>query len=353
MHTDAMNRNSAEGPGPSQDWRALVGGHWRHPSGPRHAITDVPGVRVGHATLTDPEQGLCTGVTVIEPFAGRGGVLPAAVHVINGYGKSAGLMQVAELGELESEIVLTGVYGVGRVLDALVTRHLCSDPGLADPASGRSFNAVVLECNDTHLNDPRLGVAGADELERAVAGVDITFDLGPVGAGSGMRTFGWAGGIGSASRLLPATTDGSRPTIGVLTLSNYGGPDDLLLAGRPVPPAARPADDREGDGSVIIVVATDLAVDPDQLGRIARRVQNGLARTGCRTTDGSGELVLAVSTSEVAGRADRSRLGPAFDAVAECVEESVWSALWHSTPTNGREGRRQPAFPRELLTSAR
>lgn len=357
MHADATNHTSTEST--DQEWRSLVGPHWRHPSGPRHAITDVPGIRVGHATLSDPERGLCTGVTVVDPFSRQGnlsrqgnqraGVLPAAVHVINGYGKSAGLMQVAELGELESEIVLTGVYGVGRVLDALVARHLRGDPGLGDSANSRSFNGVVLECNDTHLNDPRVGVAGAAELERAVTDVGPDFDLGPVGAGSGMRTFGWSGGIGSASRLLPVTTDGSRPTIGVLTLSNYGKPADLLLANRPVPPEQRPNDGREGDGSVIIVVATDLAVDPDQLGRIARRVQNGLARTGCRTADGSGELVLAVSTAEVPGRLDRSALGPAFGAVAECVEESVWSALWHSAPTAGRAGRRQPAFPRDLL----
>lgn len=337
-------------PGTEQNLRRTVGAHWRHPSGRRQSITDVPGVRVGHAARTDPRQGLCTGVTVVDPFAGRPGPLPAAVHVINGYGKSAGLMQVAELGELESEIVLTGVYGVGRVLDALVARHLAADPELGDAAKGRSFNGVVLECNDTHLNDPRVGVAGPDELDRAMGATDTDFVLGPVGAGSGMRTFGWSGGIGTASRLLPGT-DGHRPTIGVLTLSNFGRPEDLLLAGRALPDADRPVDGREGDGSVIIVVATDLVVDPDQLARISRRVQNGLARTGCRTTDGSGELVLAVGTAETRGRADRSQLGPAFDAVAECVEESIWSALWHSTPVQGRDGRQQPAFPRHLLTA--
>lgn len=332
------------------DWRSTVGPHWRHPSGPRRSLTDVPGVRVGHGVLRDGSRGLCTGVTVVDPFGDHSAPLPAAVHVINGYGKSAGLMQVAELGELESEIVLTGVYGVGRVLDALVAHHLASDTGLADLAAGRSFNGVVLECNDTHLNDPRTGVAGAVELEAALAARSPEFDLGPVGAGSGMRTFGWSGGIGSASRLLPADRAGHRPTLGVLTLSNYGQPRDLLLSGRPIPTNHHPTDDRAGDGSVVIVVATDLAVDPDQLGRIARRVQNGLARTGCRTTDGSGELVLAVSTAPTPQRADRSTLGPAFDAVAECTEEAVWSALWHSTPTDGRDGRRQPGFPRDLLT---
>lgn len=345
--TPAAHQSGSDPDG--RPWRQVVGPHWRHPSGPGHAITDVPGVRVGQATRTDPEGGLCTGVTVIDPFGGGAGVLPAAVHVINGYGKSAGLLQVAELGELESEIVLTGVYGVGRVLDALVARHLATDATIGDATSGRSFNGVVLECNDTHLNDPRVGVAGADELERAVADAGTEVALGPIGAGSGMRTFGWAGGVGTASRRVPGAADDSSATLGVLTLSNFGRPDDLLLGGQPLRPDAPDGDD-PGDGSVIIVVATDLAVDPDQLGRIARRAQNGLARTGCRTTDGSGELVLAVSTAERPGRADRTRLDPVFDAVAEGVEESIWSALWHSVPTDGRDGRHQPGFPRRLLT---
>jgi D-aminopeptidase len=338
--------------------------HRRTPSGPANAITDVRGVRVSSVTMRDPVAGHCTGLTLVDPGTGiYRSPLPAACHVINGYGKSTGLMQIRELGQLESPLALTGVFGVPSVLGAM-NRHLMREyPEIGSTERSISVNSVVLECNDSHLHDPRTVHPGDTELARAVdtlAGGPIT--MGAVGAGAGMRTFGFAGGIGSASRVLELTGGtGSRDStmLGVLTLSNFGSTDEFLTAGRPVGRilASREKPTARATGvSVITVIATDLPATPHDLGRLARRVQNGLARLGGTTDNGSGEVVVAFSTGRAAREAARPWaprvLNAMFAAVTEAVEESVLRALLSAEDAHGRDGRVQPALTADAAAVA-
>ncbi|EAP97578.1 Peptidase S58, DmpA [Janibacter sp. HTCC2649] len=316
------------------------------PSGPAGAITDVPGVRVGHATVVDASRGVATGVTVIVPEGVEQRPLPAASHVINGYGKSVGLMQVDELGTLESVIAMSSVFAAPSVQAAMLRRRLAEEADLGGSAGGRSVNLVVLECNDAFVNDPREHTCGEAELATALAAAsDGVVAEGTVGAGTGMRTFGLSGGFGTASRLLE--TGESAYVLGVALVSNFGVWGDLTVGGQLVQPAAEAVSD-EPSGSVVIVVATDAPFDSATLRRVAARAQNGLARTGCVTTHGSGELVLAFSTTTTpAEQPEVGLLNSAFRAVAEAVEEAVLSGLADAAPVTGREGRCLPTL-REL-----
>jgi D-aminopeptidase len=319
----------------------LLAAHWRLPSGPNDAITDVEGVSVGHADLAGG-PGVRTGVTVVVPSPDDliAHPRPAAVHVINGYGKSAGLMQVEELGEIETPIALTGTFGVPAVQAALLQRLLRGDARVGGPDEGRTVNAVVLECNDARLHDPRAGTPDAELVERAFADADADVAQGPVGAGSGMLTFGYAGGIGTASRL--ALVDGDTYVVGVLGLTNFGQREDLVIAGRPVGRDLEDGAAGSDHGSAVFVLATDCPVDRWALRRIARRAQNGLARTGCLTGARSGELMVAFSTRTEERRI--ADLDPLFAACAEAVEAATISVLRHSHAVSGREGRIAPGF---------
>lgn len=322
---------------------------WRLPSGRVNAITDVPGVLVGHATVLDPARGVATGVSVVVPEGVEERALPAACQVINGYGKSVGLVQIAELGTLESPIVLTSVFAVPAVSDALLRRRLASDPTVGDAQGGRSVNLVVLECNDARLNDPREKVCGGPELAMALdTASGGVVEQGTVGAGTGMSTFGLSGGFGTASRVFGF--GGGEYTLGVALVSNFGVWGDLTIGGHlvqtvdPVPGGEGIGGD-EPDGSVVIVVATDAPFDTASLRRICARAQNGLARTGCITAHGSGELVVAFSTARESGREPEPELlNQAFRAVAEAVEEAVLSGLTHAETVTGREGRSLPVL---------
>ncbi|MFC7486718.1 P1 family peptidase [Knoellia sp. CPCC 206453] len=321
---------------------------WRMPSGPAGAITDVPGVRVGHATVVDATRGVATGVTVVVPADVEARPLPAAAHVINGYGKSTGLMQVGELGTLESVIAVSSVFAAPCVQAAMLRRRLDLEPDVGAASGGRSVNLVVLECNDAFVNDPREHTCGEGEFAAALAVAhDGPVAEGTVGAGTGMRTFGLAGGFGTASRVLE-TGEGTH-VLGVALVSNFGVWGDLTVGGQLVQsavevPAASSADD-EPAGSVVIVVATDAPFDSATLRRVAVRAQNGLARTGCVTTHGSGELVLAFSTTTgPVEEPGAELLNGAFRAVAEAVEEAVLSGLAHAEPVTGREARLLPTL---------
>lgn len=332
---------------------------WRLERGPGNAITDVAGVTVGHTTVTDPDRGVATGVTVVVPEGVEQDPVPAASHVINGYGKSVGLVQVDELGVLESPIAFASVFAAPEVQAAMLRRRLAADPEVGGVHGARSVNLVVLECNDGFTNDPRRHSCGEVELDAALSaargGVPAQ---GTVGAGTGMSTFGMAGGFGTASRVV--ATGGDSYRLGVALVSNYGRWGDLTIAGQLVqtgPPGPSGPSGRSGPsgssgtvgqeppGSVVIVVATDAPFDSATLRRVAVRAQNGLARTGCATTHGSGEIVLAFSTSRapVTGHAP-ALLDLAFRAVAECVEDAVLSGLAHAEPVTGREGRRLPVL---------
>ena len=310
--------------------------------GPRNLITDVPGVTVGSVTLSD--GALQTGVTALlpcpdSPFRSK---LPAAVHVINGFGKSVGLMQIAELGTLETPIVLTNTFSVEAGIGGILTKMLAEHPEVGD--STGTINPVVMECNDGRLNDIRRRAVTEEHVLAAFAAAGEDFAEGAVGAGRGMRCYGLKGGLGSCSRVLELA--GKRYTVGALLLTNFGRARDLTVCGKRLGAQTPPEPEQ---GSVIMLLATDLPLSSRQLGRCARRAQNGLARTGSYTGNGSGEIALMFST---ANRIPHERgkeiltgsflredlLDRVFEAVADCVEESVISSLFHAETVTGRGG---------------
>jgi D-aminopeptidase len=335
------------------------------PAGPRNTIADVAGVTVGHHTLAEGE--VQTGVTVVRPHAGDPfrDKVPAASVVLNGFGKSVGLIQVEELGVLETPIALTNTFSVGTVATAQI-RHCLA----AHPECGRSLptvNPLVFECNDGFLNDiRRLAVSEADYL-RALESADAAFDEGAVGAGRGMSSFQLKGGIGSASRRVPAR-DGGMHTVGALVLANFGNLPQLVMAGHAVgeqlvarlarqPPAPQPE-----MGSIILLVATDAPLDARQLRRLALRAGVGLARTGSVFGHRSGDIALAFSTAyTVPDTTERPMpaiamlhdglLDPLFQAAAESTEQAIVHALWQARPLTGRDGNHRPALS-DLLSPA-
>ena len=336
------------------------------PTGPRNAITDVAGVGVGHATL---EQGtrLHTGVTVIAPHTGNlyRQRVPAAIVVGNGFGKLAGITQVQELGELETPIFLTGTLSTWKVADAAVD-WLLRQPGMEQV---RSINPVVGETNDGYLSDIRARPLTPALVEQALAGVSRdAVQEGTVGAGAGTVAFGWKGGIGTSSRRLPERDGGY--TVGVLVQSNFGG--ELTIAGTPVwkalpDPAAYARNlgappPSTGDGSIMMVVATDAPLDAHQLQRLARRAMVGLARTGSVMSNGSGDYVIAFSTAKdnlrdpgqdaqparsLAGEA----MSPLFQAGAEATEEAILNSLFKAETVRGHRGT-AAALPLEPVLDA-
>ncbi|MEX0690978.1 MAG: P1 family peptidase [Gemmatimonadales bacterium] len=318
--------------------------------GPRNAITDVAGVRVGHTTVVDGDS-INTGVTVVLPHGGNPfrRKVPAAIVVGNGFGKLAGSTQVQELGELESPIALTCTLCVPRVADAVLTWLL----GLPGNEDVRSANPVVGETNDGWLNDIRRRPVTEAHVLAALAAADTgPVAQGSVGAGRGTVAFGWKGGIGTSSRRLSASLGGW--TVGVLVQSNYGGV--LAIDGAPVGEALGRHYLREqgaggrgqgagdvGDGSIIIVVATDAPLDHRNLERLGTRALAGLARTGSSFTNGSGDYVIAFSTVPVAdlaaaGPVANDDVSPLFQAVIEATEEAIYNSLLLATTVRGHRG---------------
>ena len=330
------------------------------PTGPRNALVDVPGVAVGHATIIEGSN-VRTGVTAILPHPGdlyRERV-PAAIVVGNGYGKLLGITQVQELGELETPILLTGTLGVWRAADALVAWQLAR-PGMEEV---RSLNPVVGETNDGFLNDIRLRPIKPEHVLQALAATSTdNVDEGAIGAGTGTVAFGWKGGIGTSSRRISQAEDAY--TVGVLVQSNFGGRltiDGVALDGlRPEHYAARSAGDappRTGDGSIMIVVATDAPLDARLLRRLALRALVGLGRTGSSMSNGSGDYVIAFSTAPGARRAQgdgaqpipllaNDAMTPLFEAVAEATEEAIVNSLFRAETMRGHRGT-VPALPLE------
>jgi D-aminopeptidase len=316
------------------------------PPGSHNAITDVAGVRVGHVTIARGDS-INTGITAILPHGGNPfrAKVPAAVVVGNGFGKLMGSTQVNELGELESPIVLTCTLCVPRAADAVLTWLL----GLPGNETVRSANPVVAETNDGGLNDIRARpIAEADVLGAIRAADTGAVAEGAVGAGRGTMAFGWKGGIGTASRRVPAEAGGW--TVGVLVQTNYGG--DLTIAGVPVGRELRPRQGDggggTGDGSIIIVVATDAPLDHLRLTRLGWRAFAGLARTGSSFSNGSGDYVIAFSTARGAESSipllPNDSLSPLFQAVAEATEEAIVNSLLRAATVRGRRGT-APALP--------
>lgn len=300
------------------------------PPGPLNAITDVGGVRVGHTSVIRGEN-VRTGVTVILPHAGNlfREKVPAAVFVGNGFGKLMGSTQIDELGELESPIALTATLNVPRVADALID-HMLALPGNEQV---RSINVVVGETNDGRLNDIRGRHVGREEVFAALRNASAgPVAEGSVGAGVGTVAFGWKGGIGTASRKLPAKLGGW--TLGVLVQTNYGGV--LTINGAPVGQKLGQYylknELENADGSIMIVIATDAPVDARNLERIGARAMMGLARTGAAATNGSGDYAIAFSTARNPPAVLRNDdLSPLFLATIEATEEAIYNSLFQAT----------------------
>lgn len=336
------------------------------PSGPLDAITDVAGVALGHCTLAD--GAVQTGATVLLPQPGDLFLhkLPAGVDVINGFGKSAGLMQLRELGTLESAIALVGTVGVGTACNALVRDAMAQAPELA--RSLPTLNPLVLECNDGWLHDAHTFALTEAHVMQALAAahrpevLGAAVAQGSVGAGRGMSCHGLKGGIGSASRCV--TWEQQRYTMGALVLANQGRPEALTLAGVRVGSvlqqrlaALSPAAEESGPerGSIIMLLATDAPLDARQLRRIARRAGAGLARSGSDYGHGSGDIALAFSTAyRIAQHASErlpmpqllheSALDLLFQAAAEATEQAIVHALFAATTVTGRDGHTRRAL---------
>jgi D-aminopeptidase len=343
LNADAQNRPRA------RDIGIIVG---IFAPGPNNAITDVAGVKVGHTTLHEGDS-IHTGVTAILPheanlFHER---VPAALHVGNGYGKLAGVTQLEELGELETPILLTCTLCVWRAADALA-QWMIAKPGMADV---RSVNPVVGETNDGGLNDIRRAPVNATHVRSALetAATGIVAE-GSVGAGSGTMAFGWKGGIGTSSRKLPPNLGGH--TVGVIVQSNYGGV--LSINGAPVGRELGKYSFREqiedstrsagigGNGSIMIVVATDAPLNSRNLQRLASRAIVGLGRTGSGMSNGSGDYVIAFSTAPSVRRTkptgtapvdnmSNNDMSPLFQAVIEATEEAIYNSLLKATTVKG------------------
>jgi len=324
--------------------------------GPLNAVTDVAGVKVGHATLLTGDD-IRTGVTVILPHPGNvfQEKVPAAVFVANGFGKLIGVTQVQELGALETPIALTGTLSTWKVADALAEWVL----GLAGNGEVLSVNPVVGECSDGYLSDARRRPVGREQVLAALnaaAGGPVV--EGCVGAGTGTRCVGWKGGIGTASRRLPPSLGGW--TVGVLVQTNFNGA--LTVVGVPVGMelgryAFKDELGAPERGSCMVVIATNAPVDARQLRRLAARMPMGLARTGAFASNGSGDYAVAFTVNPACriphgGRGTRTvpvladdDLSPLFLAVVEATEEAVLNSLFAATTTRGCAGHVVEALP--------
>lgn len=315
-------------------------------TGKKNLITDVSGVAVGHATLRNGD--IQTGVTCILPHSDNifREKLFAGVSVINGFGKSVGLVQVAELGTLESPIIMTNTLSVGTALTACVKRMLAENPEIGIETG--TVNCVVTECNDGEMNDIRGLHIKEEHVFEAMDAACADFPEGTVGAGTGMEMMGLKGGIGSASRVI--SLGGKTYTMGALVLTNYGTDDNLLIGGDAVGRRIQMKRTKEDKGSCIIVIATDIPLIDRQLRRVALRATHALARTGSYSGNGSGDIAIAFSTANRIEHFNSSyikdvqmlydeELSPVFECTVEVVEEALISSLFHAETSRGVRGK--------------
>jgi D-aminopeptidase len=327
------------------------------PPGPANAITDVPGIRVGHATLIEGSD-IRTGVTAVVPDALVGAdpagqrTLPAGLSVFNGFGKMVGTTQITELGTIETPVLLTSTLSVFRVADALLSL-LHARPAYA--GSG-TLNPVVAETNDGYLSDIWARPITEQHVRAAVDGAaGGPVAEGCVGAGTGTGALGYKAGIGTASRLC----DGSAGpvTLGVLVQANFGG--ELTVLGVPCPPPAEPHQDQDQDAgnSCVIVLATDARLDSRQLTRLAARAFGGMARVGSDFSGHSGDYALALSTAgpkmaaDAGGPVPDKDLDLLFLAAIEATEEAILDSLFMAVTTTGVGGRTRHAVPLDYVTA--
>lgn len=335
------------------------------PTGKKNCITDVPGVRVGHETLKYGMAGddyACTGVTAILPHEGNvfQEKVIATSYVFNGFGKTTGLVQLNELGRLESPIMLTNTFAVPQVTQGALEYLLGYNPEIGDTTG--TVNVVVGECNDSYLNSIRTFPVTARHALRAIEHASTEkVEEGAVGAGAGMVCCGFKGGIGTSSRII--TVEETAYTVGCLVLSNFGKKEDLFHYHSINLASTIGLDEGEqSDGSIMIVLATDAPVNERQLNRIAKRSGIGLGRSGSHMAHGSGDIVIAFSTAQTFPhshqssieevkqlREDHPVMTELFQAAAETTNEAILNSLTMAETTTGRKNRKVEGLPYHLF----
>ncbi|MEB1806692.1 MAG: P1 family peptidase [Bacillaceae bacterium] len=328
-------------------------------TGQYNAITDVAGVTVGHLTLSKGD--IQTGVTAILPHQGNlfKEKLIASNHVINGFGKTTGTIQVNELGTIETPIILTNTLSVGTATDALIEYMLDQNPEIGRTTG--TVNPIIGECNDMILNDIRAREISKEHVFQALDNTASEFKEGTVGAGTGMVCYSLKGGIGTASRVIHL--DHGAYTMGVLVLSNFGKLSDLTinekLIGRTVSDAISNKYEQRDKGSIIFIVGTDLPVSQRQLNRIIKRTVTGLVRTGSIISNGSGDIAIGFTTATKIPHEKPTKcltiptiheedIDLAFRAVGEATEEAILNSLITATHVKGRDGNERPALAKIL-----
>ena len=335
-------------------------------TGQYNAITDVAGVTVGQVTLKETDD-MRTGVTAILPHSGNifRKKVPAAIYLGNGFGKLAGYSQVKELGNIETPIILTNTLSIAAGLDGIIT-HIINQPGNENV---RSVNGVVGETNDGGLNNIRARYVKPEHVLQAIANAKGgPVEEGCVGAGTGTICFSWKGGIGTSSRVLPENLGGYK--VGVLVQTNYGGILEIcgVEVGRKlgdysfrksVEAEAKKEEAKGGDGSCMIVVATDAPVDARQLERMAKRAFMALAKTGSFASNGSGDYIIAFSVcpdnliegeeTHTTKVLDNDQMSQMFEATIEATAEALWNSLFAAETTKGYKGNVIEALPVEKV----
>ena len=321
------------------------------PTGKNNSITDVAGVKVGHVTLD--KDNAKTGVTAIIPhgcnlFKEK---VIAASHIINGFGKTTGLIQIDELGTIETPIILTNTLSVGAAHEGLVQYMLETNEDIG--LSTGSINPIICECNDGVLNHIRDLHVRPNHVFEAIENASELFEEGNIGAGTGMICYELKGGIGSSSRIIKL--DGKEYTIGVLVLSNFGNLEDFRLDGNHIGPEInnliKDLNKRQEQGSIITILATDIPLSSRQIKRVIKRIYPGIARTGSFTSNGSGEVSIGFSTANIINHYEENdvidikiinenKIDGIFKATVEATEEAILNSLICSTTTIGRDNKK-------------
>jgi len=338
-----------------RDYRIQIG---TMDTGPKNSITDINDLRVGHYTLINDENGCArTGVTAIIPHSNNmyQNNCAGSIYVHNGYGKAIGLAQVKELGYIETPIMLTNTLNVGKVADGLIEYLLKNNPKM------KSVNSVVAECNDGKLNEIEKRFITQNHTIKAINSASTkAVDEGNVGGGTGMVAFGYKGGIGNSSRII--NLDGKTYTLGCLVQANFGKRENLVIDGIPVGLLLENDEKKNnGDGSIVMIIATDAPFDNRQLHRIAKRASMGLARTGSIASNGSGDFVIAFSTTNINKRENKYEVNKRlmvddsetmykfFKAAVEATEEAILNALFAANTMVGRDNTTIEELPIEKV----
>lgn len=336
-------------------------------TGKSNAITDVPGIKIGHSTIIKgngkliPGKGpIRTGVTIIKPHEGNiyREKVRASSFVLNGYGKTIGLVQVDELGYIESFIALTNTLNVPIVANALIDYHIKENPDIGITTS--SINVVVAECNDGYLNDMQGRHVKKEHVLEAIENASEIVKEGAIGAGTGMTCYGFKGGIGTSSRIVAGENE--IYTLGILVLTNFGNQNDLTILGKQFTTQKKQREEEQNHGSVIIILATDAPLNSRQLNRLAKRVPMGLARTGSFASWGSGDIIIAFSTVNRVKHDSREEIfsieilneqtnlfNDLLKASVEATEEAVLNSLCKAQSIKGRDDNFREALPLDQL----